>query len=296
MLIKTEKRKGKIDKFGKQHWQTWGLIRCEWCGKEKWYNTEAYKLEKRKFCSPACANKYSRKKTSQIKKKEKKCVHCEIPLNEKNWNKHFGEKCVYICRICEKKKKKGYYRDMKNGVIQKYGGKCACCGEDRTRFLTIDHVNGEGRKEIREDFSGDLYKFLRWLRDNPVLSKYQILCYNCNCGKRGYGICPHNIKKYEKEVISPIVKQRNGEYRWTLKMDVLSLFGEKCECCGEDNPYFLTIHHVNNDGAEEREQISGWGIYIRIRSEAVDLKKYCLLCYNCNCAKEYHGYCHEKNN
>jgi hypothetical protein len=73
-----------------------------------------------------------------------------------------------------------------------YGGPiCACCGETELMFLTIDHIDGGGCKEDR--------KVRRHL---PVSLKskgfpqgYQVLCFNCNCGRaRNEGVCPHQAK------------------------------------------------------------------------------------------------------
>jgi hypothetical protein len=75
-----------------------------------------------------------------------------------------------------------------------YGGpKCACCGEDNPKFLTMDHVNNDGAKHRREtpDISGGL-GLHRWLRRNGYPPGFQVLCYNCNLGKsRNKGVCPH---------------------------------------------------------------------------------------------------------
>jgi len=63
MLIKTEKRKSKVDRLGRQHWQTWYLIQCDFCGKEKWYDRNHGKL---KFCSVKCSGEFG--KAQRIKK------------------------------------------------------------------------------------------------------------------------------------------------------------------------------------------------------------------------------------
>lgn len=75
--------------------------------------------------------------------------------------------------------------------------KCACCGESIFEFLTIDHINGGGNKH-RKSFSGSFYE---WLKKNDFPEGYQVLCYNCNCGKRvNRGICPHkNLRGYSQE-------------------------------------------------------------------------------------------------
>jgi hypothetical protein len=82
-------------------------------------------------------------------------------------------------------------RALYNQLFQIYGGKCACCGESNRLFLTLDHINGDGnieRKAIQNRQYGTVGKAIR----EPDKSKYQILCYNCNCGKRrNKGICPH---------------------------------------------------------------------------------------------------------
>jgi hypothetical protein len=75
-------------------------------------------------------------------------------------------------------------------VINAYGGKCACCGETNLMFLTLDHVNNDG-KEYRKH-SKDRYKEYRRAIEDNYPDNLQVLCYNCNCGKsRNGGICPH---------------------------------------------------------------------------------------------------------
>lgn len=84
-------------------------------------------------------------------------------------------------------------------------GECACCGEDNIRFLTLDHINGNGaehRREIlaeirnsgdtgRGDMSGT--RFYQWLKAEGFPDcGLQVLCFNCNCGKAyNKGVCPH---------------------------------------------------------------------------------------------------------
>jgi hypothetical protein len=71
-------------------------------------------------------------------------------------------------------------------LLEIYGGVCACCGETNPLFLTIDHINNDGYKKTSSSAAlGDAVK-------NIDKSKYQTLCFNCNCGKnRNKGVCPH---------------------------------------------------------------------------------------------------------
>lgn len=39
------------------------------------------------------------------------------------------------------------------------------------------------------------------------------------------------------------------------KLAVVAAYGGSCSCCGEDEPTFLCIDHVNDDGASHREKI-----------------------------------------
>lgn len=66
---------------------------------------------------------------------------------------------------------------------------CACCGEKNIKFLSIDHINGNGSKHQRENHIPNLSM---WLYKNNFPEGFQILCYNCNQGKyTNGGICPH---------------------------------------------------------------------------------------------------------
>ena len=85
-----------------------------------------------------------------------------------------------------------YYRNQHEAVMAYGGYQCACCGETEPLFLTIDHINNDGNKHRKKFQSrGDgLYK---WLKHNNYPEGFQVLCMNCNHGKRrNGGICPHN--------------------------------------------------------------------------------------------------------
>ena len=90
--------------------------------------------------------------------------------------------------------KKFYRRDLKFRVMEHYSKttmKCACCGESQFDFLTVDHIYNDGAaartiKNVRGS------SFHHWLIDHNFPKGFQILCYNCNCGKGANGgICPH---------------------------------------------------------------------------------------------------------
>jgi hypothetical protein len=73
-------------------------------------------------------------------------------------------------------------------VISHYGGKCACCGEDRIEFLALDHIDGKGHKHRTEIHPGGIFA---WLIKHGFPSGFRVLCFNCNWSFGAYGYCPH---------------------------------------------------------------------------------------------------------
>jgi hypothetical protein len=67
--------------------------------------------------------------------------------------------------------------------------RCACtnCPETNSNFLTIDHINNDGYEHRK--LAGP--NIAQWLRRNDYPEGFQVLCMNCNWGKKFTGICPH---------------------------------------------------------------------------------------------------------
>lgn len=77
---------------------------------------------------------------------------------------------------------------LKAETFTAYGGAiCACCGEKELGFLTLDHIHGGGKQHrLREGA-----RIYNSLKRNKWPSGYQVLCMNCNWGRRLTGTCPH---------------------------------------------------------------------------------------------------------
>jgi len=71
---------------------------------------------------------------------------------------------------------------------------------------------------------------------------------------------------------------------------VIEKYGGSCQCCGESNYRFLTIDHINNDGAIDRKEYGGGSnsAFRRLFNSPIrsDLR---LLCYNCNFGRAHNG-------
>jgi hypothetical protein len=110
--------------------------------------------------------------------------------------------------------------------------------------------------------------------------------------------CNNKISKetYHKNKIRSRILNRLHRFR--LKQEIFNKYGGFiCACCKETEPIFLTLDHMNNNGAEERrihgnvEKLWSW------------LKRnnfpegYQVLCFNCNAGKHLNnGICPHKRN
>lgn len=79
---------------------------------------------------------------------------------------------------------------LRDEMVAAYGGKCNCprCPETNPAFLTLEHVNRDGR-EHRKLKGSHVYTDLRkrgWPRNG-----YTLLCWNCNAMTRYGRTCPH---------------------------------------------------------------------------------------------------------
>jgi len=108
--------------------------------------------------------------------------------------KHYGNG---LCKLCCMKKwraenpqylerNKKQKADRRKRAMDILGDKCECCGESNYEFLSVDHIDGGGKKHFARD---GWYKVIGDVMKHP--EKYRILCRNCNWSWGAYGYCPH---------------------------------------------------------------------------------------------------------
>lgn len=77
-----------------------------------------------------------------------------------------------------------------------------------------------------------------------------------------------------------------------LRDQMFEKIGPFCRACGETEPLFLTIDHINNDGWERRKEPRsreiGVGLYTDIIRDGLRGDLECL-CFNCNFGKRRNG-------
>lgn len=129
-----------------------------------------------------------------------RCVTC-LQIAQRRWYLENQERIAEFNRQ-HKSEIKDYNRrrnqEIKRQVFEAYGGCfCVCCKEANFAFLTIDHIEGKGniqRQQLGDQGRG--MNFYRWLIKNDFPEGYQVLCFNCNCGRSvNGGICPHVAEK-----------------------------------------------------------------------------------------------------
>jgi hypothetical protein len=144
--------------------------------------------------------------TAGVEGLAKWCRACKSALKHKNYQRKFDKglcRCGQLrldkrlrCRRCIDQNRK-YQQNLKIEVVLAYGGKCVCCGEERSEFLSIDHIEGQGAKH-RQSIGGHFYAWLRkkgFPKDN-----YRLLCMNCNFALGHFGYCPHQKELTQKGI------------------------------------------------------------------------------------------------
>lgn len=126
----------------------------------------------------------------------KKCTKCHIvkPSIE-FYPREKGKYLTPSCKNCCRKLQRNLRREERIRVIDHYSMgemRCACCGENEMKFLSLDHIKGGGYQERLKNPKTQLY---RSIINRGFPAGFQILCHNCNMAKGLYGVCPHNEKE-----------------------------------------------------------------------------------------------------
>ena len=144
-------------------------------------------MQKSTAVCPSCRQKLRQKYGSFLQIDE--CVSCGAPVSQSRSSGRGGPpkllcaKCRYA-RLLLRERFAGFL--LRWRVLRHYGGdtpSCVYCGESNHRFLTIDHVAGDGAAHRREnDLKGGVV-FYKWLEKNGHPDGFQVLCMNCNYKK-----------------------------------------------------------------------------------------------------------------
>ena len=99
-----------------------------------------------------------------------------------------------IYREKQRMKVRKYNKKLKLEILTHYSNGvpiCVCCNEMEISFLSIDHINNDGN-EHRQKLGKAGTNFYIWLKKNNYPKGFQVLCMNCQFGKKcNNGVCPH---------------------------------------------------------------------------------------------------------
>lgn len=121
-------------------------------------------------------------------------------------------------------------------------------------------------------------------------------CHGPTSGKTLCDACREKRRLYRHDPKNrPSVLATEKAKRLRLKLEVFNYYGGPiCKCCGETHMEFLSIDHVNNDGASHRRTLKGGGCGEKLYDWLKRNKYppgYQVLCMNCNFAKGHFGVC-----
>lgn len=104
-------------------------------------------------------------------------------------------------------------------------------------------------------------------------------------------------RKNNKDKVNAAVRIWQKKHIRQLRIQMIEAYGGKCSCCGESEPIFLQLDHINNDGSIERRKYGNHVVeWQELKKAGWPKDRHQLLCANCNYGKRMNdGVCPHKN-
>ncbi|SRR5258706_9542983 len=161
----------------------------------------------------------------------------------------------------------------------------------KTNCLNCKKELNVRRERIKED--GNLCRSCFAIVNNK--SRTALECKRCGIDLNNTNKVSYQKGKSKRAYCKDCFKIIEHDKRNAIKKLVMDYFGGCCVCCGEDSLEFLTLDHINNDGAEHRKQFKdsfGDKLYSNLlRNNFTSKYELQILCWNCNLAKQNYGEC-----
>ena len=154
----------------------------------------------------------------------------------------------------------------------------------KEKILTYARAYRDANRERIRAVNREGYK------TNP--EKHKQMCKRWRMAS-GNGTRRNAIRRQRYQVHREEELTQRKELHRQMRALVLEAYGNKCTCCGESTFEFLTIDHINGNGATERKELrlTGSKLYWKLRKEGFPKDNYRILCLNCNAARGFYGYC-----
>jgi hypothetical protein len=162
------------------------------------------------------------------------------------------------------------------------------------KIVTIEEMNDELIKYCKRKYKGiqylsqtDLWRARIYLNgrkrflgdfDSPDIALNYVITVK-NFHRTHPDIPGSEIRK----ILFPKIRQTKQGLN-SLRIAMLNAYGPYCHCCKESNIHFLTLEHVNGDGATHRKTLgkNRHGVLIDLRERGWPTDGYTVLCMNCN--------------
>lgn len=156
------------------------------------------------------------------------------------------------------------------------------------------------KESPRKIFDTELNRYITYRNDRKH-PYFQNMIYECN--KKRYDKlklnnqckgCMSSLEDTNVKYCSKCRVQNSIELKrrhTELKLKAFEMYGGVfCKCCGIDNPVFLTIDHINNDGNIHRRQDkqANNNMYRWLAKNNYP-EGFQVLCWNCNMGKQING-------
>lgn len=93
-------------------------------------------------------------------------------------------------------------------------------------------------------------------------------------------------RKNNPETVNSANARWRAEFWPALRAEMIDAYGGSCSCCGEAEPKFLDLDHINNDGnACRKAHKNGQQEVLALKRSGWPKEKHQLLCCNCNQGK-----------
>ncbi len=97
-------------------------------------------------------------------------------------------------------------------------------------------------------------------------------------------------RKENKDTVNAANKRWRMEFWPALRKEFIEAYGGYCSCCGEKEPKFLDLDHINNNGNKHRKEIgNNQQVILLLKRKGWPKEDYQLLCCNCNQGKYRNG-------
>lgn len=173
-------------------------------------------------------------------------------------------------------------QDVTDSDIKEASHPLICSKCKKTKNLTAFPSNGKTQLK-----SGQIIRYRKKICRSceRIQRTNNGLCKLCGMrAKKGKKHCQKHLNLFSRNA-----KERNQKD----KIAAFNHYGKQCAFCNQSTFIFLTIDHINNDGAEHRKSLrngknQGHNIYAWLRKNNYP-KGFQTLCYNCNCAKNHYS-------